>query len=229
MDFVSHATALDEGGGVRRYTEGDPAAGTPATVLPATQMNAIEAELLAVIGAAGLAPDANDWGQLLQALTRMYQPRIAVLWGELPPGQNEGVFSAGDWRTRLINTSHQYNVPVPYGTAAGLLDNQFQLSAGDWWIRGRAPAEQVDSHRARLYNVTNANSPLIGCTTQCVGVDNGDQVMTDSIFEGVITLSTDCVFELQHRCTLSGSIGFGFGYDLGVNEIYSQITCWKLL
>ena len=57
-------------------TDGNPAAGFPPTDWPAYIFNCIQDEILAVITAAGIAPDRNDWGQLLEALRVLTPGRL---------------------------------------------------------------------------------------------------------------------------------------------------------
>ena len=54
------------------FTEGDPAAGTPATPVSAEWLNKIEAEIIAPLTEAGLTPDSEDSTQLLQALQALF-------------------------------------------------------------------------------------------------------------------------------------------------------------
>ncbi|MFH2126350.1 MAG: hypothetical protein ABIK12_07515 [Pseudomonadota bacterium] len=51
-----------------QFTDGDPQAGTPATVISAEWLNAVQNELVNVIEAAGIELDKNDSAQLLAAL-----------------------------------------------------------------------------------------------------------------------------------------------------------------
>jgi hypothetical protein len=68
MDRISHSTAVDIGGGRMGYRSKDTVAGLPGTVVTATQMNAKQEELMAVIEKAGFVPNANDLTQLAQAI-----------------------------------------------------------------------------------------------------------------------------------------------------------------
>lgn len=69
MDRINHPTAT----GAQQFTEGNIAQGVPATVVSAAWLNGVQEELLAVIEAAGLTPDADNLGQLLQAIATMGQ------------------------------------------------------------------------------------------------------------------------------------------------------------
>jgi len=72
VPFASADTA--PASGTAQYaTSGNPATGTPATVLPAYAWNMIQDEIYNVIIAAGLTPNRNAWNQLLTAIQTMLQ------------------------------------------------------------------------------------------------------------------------------------------------------------
>ena len=53
-----------------KFTEGDPIAGIPATVVTDDILNAMQEELCALIEASGLTLDKADNGQLLKSMTK---------------------------------------------------------------------------------------------------------------------------------------------------------------
>lgn len=65
--------AIDSFGSVAgTWVEGDPALGLPATRFSAKWGNAVQAELLAVLAAANIAPDETNNAQVLQALNVLF-------------------------------------------------------------------------------------------------------------------------------------------------------------
>lgn len=60
------------------FTGGDPATGTPATILDQDWFNAVMMELINVVEAAGLTPTKGTNTQLLQALRALCLPQTAV-------------------------------------------------------------------------------------------------------------------------------------------------------
>ncbi len=64
MNRIEHATATPEG----LFTDGNPAEGVPATVVPAKFLNDVQEEIIAVIAEAEIDLDGEDQTQLLQAL-----------------------------------------------------------------------------------------------------------------------------------------------------------------
>lgn len=86
MDYTiaPNTTAIGAGDGPPttgtpgEFTEGNPASSTPATVLPAYQMNAIVEEIIAVIKAAGLTLDRTNTAQLLAAINDLIPAQFVV-------------------------------------------------------------------------------------------------------------------------------------------------------
>lgn len=86
MDYTiaSGVTAIDSGdtppvsGTPGEFTEGNPATSTPATRLPAYQMNALVREIRNAIVAAGLTPDRTNTGQLAAAIQKFVQSSYAA-------------------------------------------------------------------------------------------------------------------------------------------------------
>lgn len=56
-----------------KFTEGDPTAGVPATVVTGSWLNDVQEELLALLTAAGIAPVKGTQNQVLAALRRLAQ------------------------------------------------------------------------------------------------------------------------------------------------------------
>ncbi|MDP9153937.1 MAG: hypothetical protein M3O74_06785 [Pseudomonadota bacterium] len=56
------------------WTEGNPAAGTPATLVRASFLNMVQEELRAVVVAAGLTPSKTTYNQVYLAIQTMFKP-----------------------------------------------------------------------------------------------------------------------------------------------------------
>ena len=69
------------------FTDGDPATLVPPTIMPAWWHNMMQEEVLAVVEAAGLAPDKLNNGQLLAAIQHL-----------IGAGPTSGSNANGDWR-----------------------------------------------------------------------------------------------------------------------------------
>lgn len=66
MKRIDNATSVDS-----RFTQGDPATGTPATIVPAWWLNQVQEELATVIEEAGIALDGEDTTQLYEAIAAL--------------------------------------------------------------------------------------------------------------------------------------------------------------
>lgn len=75
MDRTSASNYADIGGGKRGFRDRNLGAGTRGTTHAAADRNAVQEEILAVIEAAGLTPNAADWAQLLDALRELFGGR----------------------------------------------------------------------------------------------------------------------------------------------------------
>lgn len=135
-------------------------------------------------------------------------------------GTEGGTFTAGDWRTRTLNTEDNDTKNI-----CTLSANQFTLPAGTYHIRASAPAFRVSFHVARLQNITDTVTTLDGTSEATV---TGTDVTTRSWLVGIFTIATDTVFEIQHRCTATRATE-GFGKANGFStEVYTVVEIFKL-
>lgn len=134
-----------------------------------------------------------------------------------------GTFTSGDWRTRVLNTTRGTNSIA----GSSLSSNQFTLPSGTYKIYATCPALGVSLHKARLQNITDGTTVLIGSSER---TDNTDTVSTNSIVSGTFTINSQKTFELQHRCSLTvNTVGFGSPSNFSVVEVYSQIEIWRIV
>lgn len=143
-----------------------------------------------------------------------------VLRDEKTSGTGGGTFTSGAWQTRTLNTES-----VDTGSHCTLSSNQFTLSAGTYRIQASAPACQVAVHQARLQNVTDGTTTIVG--TSEFNTNGAQYAQTRSVVSGRFTIATSKTFELQHRCsTTRSTYGFGFGATL-TTEVYSVVELWR--
>lgn len=81
MDRITHATAVDIGGGRRGFRSKDTVAGIRGTVVTAGHMNATQEEMVGLIEKSGLAPAAADLTQLAKAMRSQRLNYIAAVSG----------------------------------------------------------------------------------------------------------------------------------------------------
>lgn len=139
-------------------------------------------------------------------------------------GTNGGTFTGGAWQTRDLNTTEG-----DFGLFGTLSSNQFTLEAGTYEIEAKAPANAVNRHAARLYNVTDASVEING---QAGITDNGGNVNDNAIVEGVISITSSKTFEIRHQSQTTGTTT-GFGYNINSvftvpEEVYTIVKIRKL-
>jgi hypothetical protein len=142
-------------------------------------------------------------------------------------GTQGGTFTAGDWRTRTLNTVKTNGI-----SGASLTSNQITLPAGTYDVDITAEAYLVQGHKLKLYNITDAVDQIIGQNAysgQNPGNQNDSPVATSATVKGRFTLVAQKVFEVRHRCTNSGSTsGFGIALGFGVVEVYCDALIRKI-
>lgn len=156
--------------------------------------------------------EATRWDE-----TKNFRPTYYVR-DEKGSTTNGGTFTLGAWRTRDLNTEKINTI-----TGGSLSSNQITLSQpGKYRVSGRAPAYVISVHRTKLYNITDASDELLGSTAY-MSAASGTQ--NDSFLTGEFAITASKTFEFQHRSTITQSTnGFGVSSDMGVINIYSEIT-----
>ncbi len=102
------------------FTAGNPAAGIPPTSLTNDFFNALQEEIVAVLAAAGIAPDKTNNGQLLAA--------IRVLVGG---GGTSGSNANGYWEKRATNIMEQWGVIASASSTEGVVAVVFPVPFAD--------------------------------------------------------------------------------------------------
>lgn len=140
---------------------------------------------------------------------------------EKAAGTDGGGFTSGAWQKRDLNTEHS-----DAGGHAALASSQITLSAGTYLAEIACPAVAVNAHQARLYNVTDSATTLIGTSSYC---GNGSTQATVSTITGRFTIAASKVFEVQHRCeTTKATNGYGDANNFGELEVYTVARFWKV-
>jgi len=143
-------------------------------------------------------------------------------------GTNGGTFTSGSWQTRTLNTLESYGPSF-----VTLSSNQFTLIPGTYQLSGYAPAKNVGNHQCQIYNITNSTIAIIGrsvYSTDTSGIMKGigGGSSTNSEFSGIITISSNKIYELRHRSSATQT-NTGFGTASGfTTETYSVLNILKL-
>ena len=144
----------------------------------------------------------------------------AIIADQKTAGTDAGTFNNGAWETRELNTE----LADP-NNIVSIATNQFTLSAGSYLIKASAPANRVDNHQTRLYNITDNAVAIVGSIAYS---GSADTVQTRSELSGRITITDTKIFELQHRCSTGKSTnGFGNGIDFGEPNLYAMVEIYK--
>lgn len=142
-------------------------------------------------------------------------------------GTDGGTFTAGDWRTRDINTTVTNEI-----TGASLASNQITLPAGTYYIEARSPVysggSALSNHQARLRDITGSSDLLLGSSEIVIQGAASTGSSGRSYISGRFTLSVESDLEIQHRCTVTASNnGFGAGAGFGT-EVFTDVKIWKV-
>ncbi len=138
---------------------------------------------------------------------------------EKTSGTAGGTFTAGSYVKRTLNTA-----VIDTGSNASVTSSVVTLQAGTYRFHARAPAFDVNSHKAKLVNTTDAITYL--GTSEYASVVGTSQ--SSSHVTGRFTIAAAKDFELQHRCqTTRAPNGLGVDAGFGDTEVYSEIEFWK--
>ena len=205
------------------FQDADPATGTPGTIVPASWLNDVQENVMAVLAAAGIAPTKGRAADLLDALRAM-TPYVLVRHRE-NAGVDAAAFATGAWRTRPLN-----QISTDTAGIAALANNQLTLPAGTYRVLGHSVAHDANVHKARLRNITG-NATLIVGTNENITDNSAGAVASHSRswVQGRFTLAAQSVLELQHHNTSTGSnVTFGLNTASGEEEVYAILEIWKI-
>lgn len=165
----------------------------------------------------------EGWSSQAEFLAPQIQPKVAFIKDVKPSGTAGGTFTAGAWQTRTLNTVSGDSEIV------SLSSNQFTLQPGKYLIEAIVPAYKVNVHKAKLVSDPSGTplDEIIGSNEQ---IDSAVNIISQSKIIGTLTVSESKVFEIQHRCSTTGTTtGFGNASSFGVDEIYTIVKITKIL
>jgi hypothetical protein len=161
----------------------------------------------------------GDLQDVVSAYTGARAPDVIVR-DQQTANTDGGNFTAGSYATRTLNTSVR-NVL----TGASLASNQLTLPAGSYVAAFRAPAYEVNAHRARLYNVTAAAVIEYGGTSYS---GTGSDAVTWSEGLCYFTLAAPAVIRVEHNCgSTKATTGAGKAANLTGAEFYAELRVWQ--
>jgi len=185
-------------------------------------------------GTAGQAITSNGNSSAPTWQTPWLFVSTAVICDRRDTTQDGGDFTSGAWQTRDLNTTI-----FDADGIVTLSSNQFTLGVGTYIIEFSAPAYDVGTHQARLYNVTagatvaanNGNNETIAGNGISQALYTNTTYFSTSIAAGtgrVKVLSGTRTFEVQHKSSNTKTVtGFGRASDMGEDEIYTVVKIYK--
>jgi hypothetical protein len=148
--------------------------------------------------------------------SRLFHVREELTSGSTPADSS----GTNSWNTRVVNTSVTNEI-----SGASLATNQITLPAGTYYIDANAPAWGTNSHRLKLYNVTDATDTLLGaCEYSQTGA--GDITQSRSTVRGRFTIAGTKAFELRHWSARNGA-SLGRAASTGQSEHYTEALIWR--
>ncbi len=144
--------------------------------------------------------------------------QVIIVQDEKSANVDGGSFFSGAWRQRTLNTQKYNSI-----SGASLSSSQITLPAGTYEIDAIAPASNVGDHQARLQNITDGTTAVLGQSMR----SNTDTI-TNALVKGVFVIASTKTFELQHQSGSSNSTdGFGEAGGFGT-EVYSIVKIHKI-
>ncbi len=164
-------------------------------------------------------------------------PPMVHLEERQPVGTESGDFESGVWRTRKLNTVVTNELPGDSSATPPIPPAQFDvlthtliLPAGEYYADIWAPVYIVDSHVARLQDVSN-NTTLLWGTSEFA--QDNYYVSNYSHISGRFILSEETSLQVQHQCQVTrNSNGFGVAAGSSISgldhETYSTAKFWQV-
>jgi hypothetical protein len=168
------------------------------------------------IGAYGQVPRVNSGATAIE-YTGAGAPDV-IIEDQKAAGTDGGTFTSGAWRTRTLNTE----VKDTYSLAS-ISSNEVTFTVAGV-VKWSAPGYGVNTHKTRLYNVTDATVAGTGSSERAGGISVG--VMTRSSGECAVVAGK--AYRIEHQCgTTENTDGFGIASDFSQIEIYSRLEFWR--
>jgi hypothetical protein len=210
------------GTGKHGFRDGNKVSGISATAFDAAWCNAVQEEISNVVEASGASLNPAAYNQLLTAINSLissYSMPLMLVADEKASGVDAAASVAGV-QTRVLNTVRHNSIP-----SASLASNQITLPAGSYLVEGEAPAINVTTHHAYIYNVTVGAIALHGSNADNSNPSSPDSCKSTSTFFGKIVLAATTVLELRHWTQSVGILGWANNQGL---EVYSQLKITRI-
>lgn len=147
---------------------------------------------------------------------------VAVICDEKSATTDGGSSSShnGAWTKRDLNT--ELSDP---DSIVSIASDQFTLGAGTYLINWSSPMYVANRHQSRLYDVTGGTVLESGSSEYNV---SSSTVCTRSFGSRIHTITTNNVYEIQHQTSNTRADGLGVESNMGIPNIYTLVTIYKL-
>ncbi|MFY0625913.1 MAG: hypothetical protein JXR07_06450 [Reichenbachiella sp.] len=152
----------------------------------------------------------------------LLNPAVAFVKDIKTSNTSGGTPGAG-WIVRDLNTTE--------GSAFLTLNtNQITLESGEYIVEAFVPGyNNIDQHRAKLYNVSSTTDQILGTSEVSNGNTSADETSNKSLIFGIVNIATNTTFEIQHIVTSSSTNGFGLGSaTIPEQEVYTVVKITKI-
>lgn len=142
--------------------------------------------------------------------------------GTASPTGGGGTSTIGSWLTRVLNTE-----VLDADGILSLASNQMTLAAGSYWVRAWGLGVNSQGLQARLQNVTDATTVLLGNN-----LFNPNGCAAHSMVCGSFTIAASKALELQTQCN-AGQATYGLGWangsaNTGEVTVFCTAEFWKV-
>jgi len=127
----------------------------------------------------------------------------------------------GSFEKRTLNTTLTNEI-----SGASISSSVITLPAGTYFLQATAPAYKTNSNNLRWYNISDSTQVAQGANNYA-GTTN--EIAATAVLNCSFTIAASKTFELQHYGAVTQSTnGFGVSGNLGLTEIYAQLTIIKV-
>lgn len=148
----------------------------------------------------------------------------AIIVDEKADGTGGGTATSGSWQTRDLNT--EYADP---DSIVSISSNEFILQSGNYLIEWSAPAQDVNHHQTRLYNVTD--STIVAHGTKEFADATADEDQTRSVGSARVSIVAQKNFRIEHRVSATSGNDNGYGradtWGDGTVMVYTIVKIFK--
>lgn len=163
---------------------------------------------------------ATDTAPSQSAVQGALVSALGIWQYQVSPNTNGGTATAGSWYQRPLNTE------VIDTIGGSLSSNSVTLPAGTYKIHGWCVAYDCNSHKSKLYDVTNSIDLSIGSNAYNFATAYCE---VPTFVDGVWHLHESSDIGLYHRVQdTKADTGQGAGSNFGVVEVYAGLNVEKI-